>query len=127
VLGVAGDESEMADVLVQDGQGKLDARRQALEERLAGVLLGFEVVEGEAGSVTRRCLWRDGPMFIPSLSLLVPLAYPSGTLLQALFCPCGCRSPSQDVRSTRPWLVIIQPLPSQPLSCGHPAYVPSHK
>ena len=51
VLGVAGDEGEVADVLVEIGQREFDAGRQTLEQRGVGVLLRLKVVEGDAGEI----------------------------------------------------------------------------
>src|ERR1035438_1395575 len=58
----------------------------AFHFHLSGESERWESCTGDEGATLRYC-WRGGPIFIPSLSLLVPLAYPSGTLLQALFCP----------------------------------------
>ena len=51
VLGVAGDEGEMADVFVEVGQREFDAGRQAVEQRRVGVLFRFKIVEGDAGEI----------------------------------------------------------------------------
>jgi len=51
VLGVAGNEGEVADVLVEVGQRKLNGRREALEQRGVGVLFRFEIVQGDAGEI----------------------------------------------------------------------------
>jgi hypothetical protein len=51
VMGVAGDEGEVADVLVQIGQRELDTGRKALQQWGVGVLLRFKVVEGDAGKI----------------------------------------------------------------------------
>lgn len=48
VLPVARHEKEVADVLVQFGQRKLEGGREALEQGCVGVWLGFEVVDGDA-------------------------------------------------------------------------------
>ena len=48
---VAGNEGEVADVFVEVGQREFDARRQAMEQRRVGVLLRFEIVEGDAGEI----------------------------------------------------------------------------
>jgi len=48
VLGVAGNESEVADVFVKVGQRELDAGRQAPEQRRIRVLLRLQIVEGDA-------------------------------------------------------------------------------
>jgi hypothetical protein len=44
-------EGEVADVLVEIGQRELDSGRETIEQRGVGVLLRFEIVEGDAGEI----------------------------------------------------------------------------
>ena len=48
VLLVSRDEKEMSDVLVEVREGKLERRREALEQGKVGVLLWLKVVDGDA-------------------------------------------------------------------------------
>lgn len=59
VLLVARDEEEVPDVLVEIGERKLEAGRKALEKRCVRVLLGFEVVNGDAFEVGDDEVTRD--------------------------------------------------------------------